>query len=98
MAILALTGLIQIFGYGAGWILKLTYLFVLFQVSWDLFALLVPALAWPVATAAHVTPFLLLDAGCLAYVSAFLYADKALNDSREEVENLQKFQYKLAAA
>lgn len=96
--ILLLTGYIRMVGHGSGKTLRLTYLFVLVQVSWDLFAILVPAMAWPVATPAHVTPFLLLDAGCLAYVSAVLYADKALNDSREEVESLQKSQYKLATA
>jgi hypothetical protein len=77
--------------------LYLTSIFVLLVVLGDFFALVVPAFMSPSAagTAAFV---LMMDAACMMFLAAVLYAGQAKEEVREDIKRLKESKYNLAPA
>lgn len=79
------------------WLFHVVSILVLFMVTWDFFALLVPAMAWEAAVA-PAGVVLLFDTFCMLYLAACLYAQQSRQQTRDELDSLQRSKYNFAPA
>lgn len=70
---------------------------VLLIVARDFFALVLPAMMFPVS-AGDALVVLIIDAGCMIYLAAVLYAAHAKEDLRKNIRELNDSKYKYAPA
>lgn len=74
-----------------------TIILVLLIVVRDFFVLVVPAMMYPMI-AGRATFVLMLDAACMLFVMAVMYAAKAKEDLRADIKRLKDSQYRNAPA